>query len=990
VVAEDSEQSRATTALIEVLRAGGDSDGAWTFANRAWRGSAEAEPRIGLAELAFETGRMEEALHLASALEHDDLVGERAVTVEGAALLALGRRAEARRVLEPLVPAASASLPWIEAIAATEGLPAALAAADRLPVRQHRAWVDVNARRAVWQARLGHRENAERWLAEVETVDALRGALTRAEMALAAGRPIDAEVTLRKVLSTEPREVRALDGLSTALAEQGRWSEALAVLSELRTRRPSELRWAIREAEWRYRQSPSPETLQALEQVVADHEGPDGASALARAYFAAGQFAGAVATLDASPSLADYDRVLLARSLRSLGRTVDALTALSGQGPAAPLDALLLRAELEAAVNGPLAADRRFRDLIARPDAEADWFLAWADLQTTSADLGRVLGDGALRFPAHAAIQERFAIAAWARGDREVAARAARMALATDPSRTSAWFVAIEVAGTARDRDTSLPVLLDRFEAQFGPDAEARVGVAEMLAGLSRSPEDPAARRALAWMEDVLARGADAAPAAVARTRLLLAQGRTAQALSAVDAIIAGHPELPSALKLRAELLGASGRYAEAVGAYDRYLTVAPDDFVARRQQARVEGWRGAYAASRERYAELREREPQADVVAAEADAKQSYYGGRWGEAASRYDRWLALDPKDVEAQLERAQLYDRLGHTGDAVESLRTVTSAARPNDVAAAAAERIDRRRRASVDLFASANSADAAARQQLLDLVDGGAGVSDDLGLGYGVRGRLFGGPSFAQGADDRWYGSHIGTQMSAALAPSLRASGSLAYRQLEGIEGAWFGDLGVAWRIGSRLRASLGAERALVLENQSTLTSGLHGIGPTAAVRWTPNTDFMLAASGGQLSLSDGNERRTFRASVSERVLRGVHELRLVGIVDGLGFDESRPTYFSPSAFWRFDAGTEWRGWLAMPRFFGDRERWLSAGYFFGVDDRSVRYHTMRAGVSYELAGGVAVVADAQATRSSVYNAGRVSVGLRLRQVAIPEP
>ena len=60
---------------------------------------------------------------------------------------------------------------------------------------------------------------------------------------------------------------------------------------------------------------------------------------------------------------------------------------------------------------------------------------------------------------------------------------------------------------------------------------------------------------------------------------------------------------------------------------------------------------------------------------------------------------------------------------------------------------------------------------------------------------------------------------------------------------------------------------------------------------------------------------------------------------------------------------------------MPRFFGDRERWLSAGYFFGVDDRSVRYHTVRAGLSYELTGGLAFVADAQATRSSVYNAGR---------------
>jgi hypothetical protein len=148
--------------------------------------------------------------------------------------------------------------------------------------------------------------------------------------------------------------------------------------------------------------------------------------------------------------------------------------------------------------------------------------------------------------------------------------------------------------------------------------------------------------------------------------------------------------------------------------------------------------------------------------------------------------------------------------------------------------------------------------------------------------------------------------------------------------------------------------------------------------------------MLVANGGYQSLSDGNERSTFRASVSERVLRGTHEIRLTGIVDGLGFTESRSTYFTPSSFWRFDAGPEWRGWLAMPRFFGDRERWLSAGYFFGVDDRSVRYHTMRAGLSYELTGGLAFVVDAQATRSSVYNAGRVSIGLRLKQVATPEP
>ena len=191
-------------------------------------------------------------------------------------------------------------------------------------------------------------------------------------------------------------------------------------------------------------------------------------------------------------------------------------------------------------------------------------------------------------------------------------------------------------------------------------------------------------------------------------------------------------------------------------------------------------------------------------------------------------------------------------------------------------------------------------------------------------------------------------------------------------------------------GSRLRTSAAVERSLILENQSTLTAGLHGIGPTASIRWTPGIDFMLSANGSQLSLSDGNQRRTLRLSASQRVWRGINELRLVGIADGLAFSEARPTYFTPSSFWRFDGGAEWRGWLAMPRFFGDRERWLSAGYLFGVDDRSVRYNTIRAGLSYEVAGGVAIVADAQATRSAVYNAGRVSIGLRLKQVTVPEP
>ena len=76
--------------------------------------------------------------------------------------------------------------------------------------------------------------------------------------------------------------------------------------------------------------------------------------------------------------------------------------------------------------------------------------------------------------------------------------------------------------------------------------------------------------------------------------------------------------------------------------------------------------------------------------------------------------------------------------------------------------------------------------------------------------------------------------------------------------------------------------------------------------------------------------------------------------------------------------------EFQHWLGVGRVMEEEARAV------GLDDRDVRYHTARAGFSYELAGGVAFVADGQMTRSAVYNAGRLSFGLRFRQVSVPEP
>jgi len=109
---------------------------------------------------------------------------------------------------------------------------------------------------------------------------------------------------------------------------------------------------------------------------------------------------------------------------------------------------------------------------------------------------------------------------------------------------------------------------------------------------------------------------------------------------------------------------------------------------------------------------------------------------------------------------------------------------------------------------------------------------------------------------------------------------------------------------------------------------------------------------------------------------------------VAASEHLAYSEARPGYFTPSGFWRHDVGLEWRGWLDTPRFFGDKERWVSGAYLLGVDSRHERYQTARLGVAYEFASGVGAVADALVVRSRVYDGARLSFGLRLKHVPMP--
>ncbi len=953
VVAESPVPGRATDALIDVLRATQRPDEAWPLALDRW-GHANAPPdrRLAVASLALETGRTDEALSRAQTLAREPAVGAEARSIAAAALLVRGRPGEAKETLGRLIPEPRAALTWLDAVAASEGITAALRAAQPVSRPGDRAWAEVVARQVVWYSQAGEQGEAQRLLGHLTTIDPPRGSLATAEVALATGRPADAVSELRKLTSNQSLEFRAKDLLSTALAEQGQWDEAFATLAELRQRRPHDGRLAVRDAAWRDRRAPSATTLAELESLVsATPDAADGPLLLARAYARAGR----------------YDRAWAVLPVPS----------------GASVETRLLRAEIAAATMGVAAADAEFEALTSGDRVDPAWYLAWADLHKDGPDVRRILDHATQRFPADPLLQERLALAAWAARDRETALRAADVALASDERRMGAWFV--RIAGTSGRPDETTELVV-RFERQFAGSPAALLGMGDMLSSLAQSPRDPSALRALGWTTRIRTEQPNLGAAVVTEVRLLSSLGQHSRAMSEIDALVKRQPLLPEARKLRAELLASVGSYAEALSAYDQYFMLAPGDLAARRQQARIDGWRGATRSALARYEKLRTNTSNVPAIAAEADAKRAYYGGHWREALARYDAWLALEPAESEAQLERAQSLDHLGETVLAAQAYQVLSPDHR---VAALAADRIERRRAPSVDLFTVGTSADGVSRRQLLDMVDAGVGFSTGLGAGHGTRARVFGGTSLADAGDRNWHGHHVGAEFATATASPVDLGGRLTYRKLDGVDGQMFGDARLTWKGLRSLRFTIGAERSLILENGSTIVNGLTGLGPTARLRWQPNTDFSIEVIANHLALNDDNTRGAARADLSQRIWGRSNEFRLVASTEHVSFAEARESYFTPGRFRRHDAGLEWRGWLATPRFYGDRERWISATYLFGADDRNERYHTARVGMAYELANGVGFVADGLIVRSRVYDGARVSIGLRLKHVPTPE-
>lgn len=973
VLAGNPADSDVRRALVDAHRALGKAYDAWRVGQPLLDdpNTASAVAEL-LANVALESDHPDAALEIAKHLSGRETLQE----LVGRAQLALGHPAAAATTLRTgttamLSPAAALAL--VDAVHAVEGPRAAQLIAASFTASEP-GWEDL----AIRQLELLRLTNRTADLAAVESrrcaPDTWPCQIAAAEASLAMGAPLDALKRAEELRPTQPSRQRRLDELrASALSAIGQHQQAQPILMRLLLETPDRLALVIeaRIGQWMTGQTTAEQVLRLLAQRAAQHV--PARTRVAQVLFAQGRASDVLSLLGApdAPAPTIDARIVLARAFRSGGRLEEALAALGTV--ALPIDAALLKADLQSATGRRVEAARTLRASIRTDGGTDATWLALAALSDAGNARLDVLREGLSGSPNSASLHLA-AATEWLRlGKRDSARAEAELVLKRDPAHREAWMLRAD-AVTPGDAVEATSVA-GRI-VRLAPRQPALVlAVADHVAGLVRSTGPELPRRLALAIRDTDRRWFDRGVARLTVARLFAAVEDWTPALASVEAALTEAPEARPAQRLRADILGWSGRHEESLAAYDRYLADVPTDWDAARQRARVAGWAGMYARSVRHYEELLQQRPDDQALRAEASAKRAFFDGRWREAAGAYGDWIARDPESSEARFERAAALKALGDTAGWERSLVDLKVDA-GHRLAAEALQQAFDARRPRLSLIGENRSSSGYGGTRLLE-------IARDGGRMDVTRGR-HGAFTFSA----TWERVRVSTPAAWRTGDyaSVGVMTNLSTRTaLDGRVGLWTighggvpdSRVAVLWNATDRTSLTAGVEAAPLFDNLQTIELEFVARGPFAQARWmTPSggVETRIATS----TLQDGNRRSELQGSFAHRLpIRG---LQVMGWGSLLRNSLPSSIYFSPAQFARVDVGLEYTRTMKPMRFAGDRQKTVRATFLEGTDNRGTLYH--HPAVSFELpfSRQFAVSARGDWVRSSAYRETSIYLGL----------
>ena len=389
-------------------------------------------------------------------------------------------------------------------------------------------------------------------------------------------------------------------------------------------------------------------------------------------------------------------------------------------------------------------------------------------------------------------------------------------------------------------------------------------------------------------------------------------------------------------------------QYDESLDLYSKMITDYPEWEILSREKARVLGWHRQYDKAVAEYARLTDKDPNNPAFRYEMSAKRNLYNRFPISAMEYYKHWLDVEPENVEAMYDLAQIYSTQGLWSDAEEIYERILKQYSTHFRARQALEKIrmysqDMRFETGFTYF----EADSTGRVTDSRYWDVYTSIRKPLNENVYVKLRQ----------DNIWrsfkgykqvYQQQFGVNLEYCQKPyfwgSVNFTGNI-YGKEKGVKYLFGEAFNVKpvdeWTLTFSHQRRQNVDNSMVFLNKLYMDDYKTRLLYQPTRRWIAGCDYLYS------NYSDNNRKDMYGADVGYYLLFEPDSLKLTYRYENYHFNHNDPDYFSPDSFHSNRLQAEWRHYLNKEElFWGANDTYYTAQYEVIFDVRQQVGHQLR--------------------------------------------
>jgi tetratricopeptide (TPR) repeat protein len=476
----------------------------------------------------------------------------------------------------------------------------------------------------------------------------------------------------------------------------------------------------------------------------------------------------------------------------------------------------------------------------------------------------------------------------------------------------------------------------------------ARFGLARSYVNLSRFEE------ALPILQELRRKYPDHEDILVDCVAILSSKNEYSTAIAMCREYLRRNGESEKIAQWLARCLSWDKQYEESLATYATLIADYPDNDELYRERARVLGWHRQYDNSIEEYARLANRKPNDARYQSELEAKRSLYQRHDMAAMGHYEHWLRVEPGNVEALYDLAQIYSRQGLWRKAEKAYGDILKKHSTHFRARQALKKVRQysqgaRLEGGLDYFKAFSSGRLTNTRVYNSFLSIGRPVTENVFLTF-RQDNLW----YAFKDHGRAYHQRGGVEVEYSGRPDFWASAHVSsdlYDARGGVEPLFGGE--AHWKPHDTLQFDVSHQRQRVIDNGLVFLDGLYRDQYRTSLLFQPIRGLTGACEYAHAAYSDGNDRDLFGADVSYSLEFDSDDIKVSYRYETYGFARNEPDYFSPGGFHSNRVRGEWRHYLNQEElFWGSDQTYFTVRYDLILDVGRQIGHKLGAGLHHD--------------------------------------